>query len=160
MSKIVYLSLGSNIGDRKLALETAIHRLQAKDLRILRVSSIYETAAIENMAQADFLNCAVEAETELLSVSLLQRVARIEREMGRKRVIAKGPRTIDIDILFYGSAVIDMPRLQIPHPGIATRRFVLEPLAELAPDLRHPVLMRTIRELRDAAPRQRIVKVG
>ena len=114
--KIVYLSLGSNIGDRQNALQAAIDRLHSKDFRITKVSSLFETAAVEYTTQADFLNCAVEAETDLLPMRLLQRVASIERELGRKRIISKGPRTIDIDILLHGRAVIDTPQLQIPHP--------------------------------------------
>ena len=157
--KIVYLSLGSNIGDRQNAIQAAIDRLHSKDFRITKVSSLFETAAVEYTTQADFLNCAVAAETDLLPMRLLQRVASIVRELGRKRIISKGPRTIDIDILLHGRAVIDTPQLQIPHLRMTERRFVLEPLAEIAPDLRHPVLRRTIRELLDVAPNQRVVKL-
>lgn len=95
-----------------------------------------------------------------MPVRLLQRIQRIEHEMGRKRVIAKGPRTIDIDILLYGRSVVDTQQLRIPHPGMAERRFVLEPLAELAPTLRHPVTGKTVREMLAAAPDQRLVRLG
>jgi 2-amino-4-hydroxy-6-hydroxymethyldihydropteridine diphosphokinase len=156
--KRVYLSLGSNIGNRELALETAITKLHRKDFRVLRVSSVFETAAIGYTAQSDFLNCVVEAETTLLPMSLLQRVSGIEREMGRKRIIQNGPRNIDIDILLFANAVVETPHLQIPHPRMSDRRFVLEPLAELAPDLRHPILHKTIRQLLATAPQQRIVR--
>jgi 2-amino-4-hydroxy-6-hydroxymethyldihydropteridine diphosphokinase len=141
-------------------LQTAVQKLHSADLRIVRISSIYETAALLFTAQHDFLNCVIEAESDLMPMRLLQRIQRIEREMGRKRVIAKGPRNIDIDILLYGRSVIDTSRLQIPHPGIAERRFVLEPLAELAPTLRHPVYQKTIRDLLAAAPDQRLVRLN
>ncbi len=135
------------MGDREEALQTAIRHLHSKDLRIKRLSSVYETSPQEMISQPWFLNMVVEADTTLLPMRLLTRVAAVERKMGRKRVVAKGPRVIDIDILFHGNAVVDTPVLHIPHPGIPNRRFVLEPLAELAPELRHPVSRRTVREM-------------
>ena len=157
--KTVYLSLGSNLGDRVQNLQTAVDRLQGSDLQICRISSVYETAALEYLEQPDFLNCVVEVETSLMPMRLLLRVATIERELGRKRNIAKGPRNIDIDILLHGRAVVQTERLQIPHPRMDSRRFVLAPLAELAPDLRHPVHRRTMVELLAAAPDQRLVRL-
>jgi 2-amino-4-hydroxy-6-hydroxymethyldihydropteridine diphosphokinase len=112
-----------------------------------RVSSVYETAPQDQPGQPWFLNAVVEAQTTLLPARLLTRVLGIERQMGRKRLVPKGPRTIDIDILMHGRAVVRAPQLQIPHPRMMQRRFVLEPLAELAPDLRHPESLRTIRDL-------------
>jgi 2-amino-4-hydroxy-6-hydroxymethyldihydropteridine diphosphokinase len=157
--KTVYLGLGSNVGDREASLRTALQRLESPDLRICRVSSIYETAAMDCRNQPDFLNCVAEGETELLPMRLLQRVQRIEREMGRIRNIAKGPRNIDIDILLYGNAVIRTAKLEVPHPRMVERRFVLEPLCELAPDARHPVSRQTFRELLAAAPQERVVRL-
>jgi 2-amino-4-hydroxy-6-hydroxymethyldihydropteridine diphosphokinase len=150
--KRIYLSLGSNLGDRAAKLRAAIERLAAPDLRVLRVSPAYETEPVDYARQPWFLNLVVEAETDLLPLLLLSRVNRIERELGRIRTVAKGPRTIDIDILFYGNAVVRSPKLEIPHPRMAERRFVLAPLADLAPDLRHPESRKTVRELLDAAP--------
>ena len=135
------------MGDREQALQTAIDNLHSADLRIKRLSSVYETSPQEMTSQAWFLNMVLEAETSLFPIRLLGRVMNVERKMGRKRLVAKGPRIIDIDILFHGVAVVNTPHLNIPHPGIASRRFVLEPLAELVPELRHPVSQRTIREL-------------
>jgi 2-amino-4-hydroxy-6-hydroxymethyldihydropteridine diphosphokinase len=155
----VHLSLGSNVGDREESLRTAIRKLNRRDFRITRVSSVYETAALDYAGQPDFLNCVVEAESGLFPVRLLLRTHNIEREMGRKRLIPKGPRNIDIDILLLGRFVVDTPQLKIPHPRIEERRFVLEPLAELAPDLRHPVHGRSVREMLAAAPHQRVVKL-
>jgi len=154
--KTVYLSLGSNVGDRDGNLRAAIERLEAPDLHVLRVSPVYETEPMELTAQRWFLNLAVEAETTLFPKMLLTRVGRIERDLGRVRTVAKGPRTIDIDILFYGSSVVETERLKIPHPSIAERRFVLAPLADLAPYLRHPVTHKTVREMLDAAPKAKV----
>jgi 2-amino-4-hydroxy-6-hydroxymethyldihydropteridine diphosphokinase len=158
--KTIYLGLGSNIGNREAHLRSAIERLSAADLRILRVSPVYETEPVDYTDQRWFLNLVVEAETEIFPMRLLSRIARIERALGRARTIPKGPRTIDIDILLYGNAVVHTTSLEIPHPGIAERRFVLAPLADLAPDLRHPVTRRTIREMLDAAPAQAVRTVS
>jgi 2-amino-4-hydroxy-6-hydroxymethyldihydropteridine diphosphokinase len=154
--KTIYLSLGSNVGDRDHNLRTAIERLTAPDLHILRTSPVYETEPVDYTAQRWFLNLVVEAETSLFPKLLLSRTARIEHEMGRVRTVAKGPRTIDIDILLYGKAVVASATLQIPHPRMAERRFVLAPLADLAPHLRHPVTHKTVREMLDAAPAQKV----
>jgi 2-amino-4-hydroxy-6-hydroxymethyldihydropteridine diphosphokinase len=154
--KTIYLSLGSNVGDRERNLRLAIERLAGPDLRILRVSPVYETEPVDYTAQAWFLNLVVEAETGLFPLQLLSRAARIERALGRVRTVAKGPRTIDIDILLYGSAVVHAPALEIPHPRMSARRFVLAPLADLAPALRHPVTHKTVREMLDAAPAQSV----
>ncbi|HLW76150.1 MAG TPA: 2-amino-4-hydroxy-6-hydroxymethyldihydropteridine diphosphokinase, partial [Bryobacteraceae bacterium] len=137
--KTVYLGLGSNVGDRAAHLAQARQRIAASDVRIVRASSIYETAPRDLLDQPDFLNQVLECETDLLPRVLLATLQKIERAMGRKRIVAKGPRVIDIDILLIGASVIETENLQVPHPRMADRRFVLEPLAELAPELRHPV---------------------
>jgi 2-amino-4-hydroxy-6-hydroxymethyldihydropteridine diphosphokinase len=152
--KTVYLGLGSNIGDREGHLRAAIERLEG----VRRVSPIYETEPVDYAEQGWFLNLVVEAETNVFPMQLLARTARIERELGRVRRIAKGPRTIDIDILLYGNRVVESERLVIPHARMAERRFVLAPLADLSPELRHPVLGKTIRELLVAAPEQIVRK--
>ena len=154
--KTVYLSLGSNVGDREDNLRAAIERLAAPDLHVLRTSPVYETEPVDYTAQRWFLNLVVEAETSLFPKLLLSRTARIERELGRVRTVAKGPRTIDIDTLLYGKAVVESATLQIPHPRMAERRFVLAPLADLVPNLRHPVTHKTVREMLDAAPVQKM----
>jgi 2-amino-4-hydroxy-6-hydroxymethyldihydropteridine diphosphokinase len=159
-AKKIYLGLGSNIGDRESNLKSAIEKLHTPDLRITRISPVYETAALDYTAQDDFLNCVVEAETNLMPMRLLSRIQSIEREMGRKRLIPKGPRNIDIDILLHGRSVVNASRLQIPHPRMDARPFVLEPLAQLDPNLRHPVHKKTIREMLAAAPHQRLVRLG
>lgn len=119
----------------------------ASDIRVLRESSIYETEPRDFRDQPWFLNQIIEAQTDLFPRQLLTRTQRIEREMGRKRSPQKGPRVIDIDIVLFGNSVLQTPELEIPHPRMQQRRFVLEPLAELSPDLRHPVSGRTIRDL-------------
>jgi 2-amino-4-hydroxy-6-hydroxymethyldihydropteridine diphosphokinase len=150
--KRIYLSLGSNIGDREANLRKAVELLEALDVHVLRASRIYETEPVDYVDQAWFLNQVVEAETALFPMQLLTRIARIERELGRTRTVPKGPRTLDIDILFYAEAVVHTARLEIPHPRMAERRFVLLPLAELAPDLRHPVTRLSVRRMLQNAP--------
>lgn len=149
MRKLVYLSLGSNIGARAVNLEVAISRLDELG-RVVGVSSFYETEPVEVTAQPMFLNCVVALETELLPPQFMRAVLEVERQMGRRRTQKKGPRTIDIDILLFGNAVIDTPDLTVPHPAMHQRRFVLEPLVEIAPDVRHPALRKTAKELRNA----------
>jgi 2-amino-4-hydroxy-6-hydroxymethyldihydropteridine diphosphokinase len=155
-TKTVYLSLGSNIGGRARNLQAALDRLAAPDLRVVRASPIYETEPVEYTAQRWFLNLVAEAATELLPVQLLLRIGRVERALGRVRSVPKGPRTIDIDILFYGRTIVRTAKLEIPHPRMAERRFVLAPLADLAPDLRHPVTGKTVHEMLEAAPQQAV----
>jgi 2-amino-4-hydroxy-6-hydroxymethyldihydropteridine diphosphokinase len=149
----VYLSLGSNLGDREAHLQRALGQLAGLG-SITKGSSYYETEPVEFTAQPKFLNCAIEIETALTAHQLLAGILAIERDMGRNRAEQppKGPRTIDIDILLFGDAVVHSPELTLPHPAMQERRFVLEPLAEIAPDVRHPVLQCTIRELRDGLP--------
>ena len=150
--KRIYLSLGSNLGDRESNLRKAVERLAASEIRVLGCSPLYETEPVDFTEQGWFLNQVVSGETSLFPLQLLLRLGRVERELGRVRGVPKGPRTIDIDILFYGAAVVDTPRLEIPHPRIAERRFVLQPLADLAPELRHPVTHRTVRQMLANAP--------
>jgi 2-amino-4-hydroxy-6-hydroxymethyldihydropteridine diphosphokinase len=157
MHKLVYLSLGSNVGDRATNLNTAIEHLRALG-EVAAVSSFYETEPVEFAAQPWFLNCVVKLDTEKMPKQLLSGVLAIEKEMGRKREKKKGPRSIDIDILLFGNSIIDTKGLTVPHPAMHERRFVLEPLGEIAPEARHPVFKRTARELRDALPKGQAVK--
>ncbi len=157
--KRVYLSLGSNVGDREERLQAAIDHLHGAEFLITRFSPVYETEPRELRNQPWFLNLVVEAETSLFPMQLLRRIEKIELDLGRRRLVAKGPRTIDIDILFFGNFVIHTARLTVPHPRFAERRFVLAPMAELAPDLRDPVSRRTMRELLPATAGQNVRKV-
>jgi 2-amino-4-hydroxy-6-hydroxymethyldihydropteridine diphosphokinase len=149
-AELVYLSLGSNVGDRMTNLNTAIAALSASGVQVQRVSSIYETEPVDYLHQAWFLNCVVAGKTELPPLELLRALRGIETDMGSKKLIAKGPRLIDIDVLLYGEKTIDAPELQVPHPRMTQRRFVLAPLAEIAPELRHPSWPGTVRELLEA----------
>ena len=157
MHKVVYLSLGSNLGDREANLRNAIERLRGAGNPVA-ISSFYETEPIDVVSQPWFLNCAVKLDTEKMPRQLITAILSLEQEMGRQRKQQKAPRTIDIDILLFGSSIIEIPSLTIPHPRMHERRFVLEPLAEIAPDARHPVFKRTIRELREALPPGQTVK--
>jgi 2-amino-4-hydroxy-6-hydroxymethyldihydropteridine diphosphokinase len=137
-SEIVFLSLGSNVGDREKNLRTAIAALPELGVQIKNVSSIYETEPVDLLEQPWFLNCVVEGETPVPAVELLRELRALEKRMGSKKLVARGPRLIDLDILVYGEQTFNSPELQVPHPRMHLRRFVLAPLAEIAPDLKHP----------------------
>ncbi len=144
---IAYLSLGSNLGDRSANLRQAIHQLNGWG-EVKAISSFYETEPVEVLQeQPSFLNCAVALETGLRPEELLNGILTLEQAMGRRRSEPRAPREIDIDIVFWGNLVLNLPNLKVPHPAMQHRRFVLEPLAEIAPDLLHPVLKRSVSEL-------------
>jgi 2-amino-4-hydroxy-6-hydroxymethyldihydropteridine diphosphokinase len=154
----VYLSLGSNVGDREANLVRAIDNLTSRGERIVRQSSFYETEPLEIRDQAWFLNCAVEAETAVTPHQLITVLLETELDMGRRRSVKYGPRNIDIDILLFGASVVNTPDLIIPHPRMAERRFVLVPLNEIAPSARHPVLDKTIGELLNSTTDKSVVR--
>ena len=152
----IYLGLGSNIGDKRAHIKRAIERI-AELVTVRRVSSLYGTAPVGYLDQDWFLNCAIEVETDRGARELAPLLLGLELEMGRRRELPGGPRTIDIDMLFHGTEVIDDDGLQIPHPRLHERLFVLEPMTELCPDLVHPVIGTTVAELaRKLAGKQRI----
>jgi len=134
----VYIALGTNVGEREENLRAALQHLPEFGAHIRRVSSVYETEPLDYLDQDWFLNAVLEAQTELDALDLLRALRLIESQMGSKKAFAKGPRLLDLDILLYGSETIDTPDLQVPHPRMLDRRFVLVPLAEIAPTLRHP----------------------
>jgi 2-amino-4-hydroxy-6-hydroxymethyldihydropteridine diphosphokinase len=154
----VYLSLGSNLGDREAHLRDAIARLQAEG-RVVSISSFYETEPVEFADQAWFLNCAVALESTQTPEHVMAALLNIEHEMGRQRIQKKGPRIIDVDILLFSDRIIDTKELTVPHPAMHQRRFVLQPLAEIAPATRHPLLKKTIRQLLDALPTGQTVRL-
>jgi 2-amino-4-hydroxy-6-hydroxymethyldihydropteridine diphosphokinase len=144
---IVYLSLGSNLGDRRAMLQAAVAGLVQRGVQVARSSSLYHTEPKELVAQPWFLNSVLEASTSLKPSDLLHVCLDTERENGRLRTETSGPRTLDIDIIFYGNQLLETGELTIPHPRYASRRFVLEPLAEIASDFIDPVRNISIREL-------------
>lgn len=147
--KTAYLALGSNLGDRAALIEQAVALLEAAGVRILRRSALYETEPVGMKSERWFLNCVLEVETERMPLGLLRLAERIERELGRRPAHGPQPeaRRMDIDILIFGEHVMSSPELTLPHPRLAERRFVLEPLRELAPDWRHPVTRQTPGEM-------------
>lgn len=145
--KTVYLSLGSNIGDRDKNLRVAIASLENANVRVTCVSSFYETEPADLREQPLFLNCVVEGTTKIAALQLLHALREIELRMGSQKLVPKGPRLIDMDILLYGDETIDAPELQVPHPRMLLRRFVLVPLAEIAPQRKHPSWSGTVEEM-------------
>jgi len=146
VAETAYLSLGSNLGDRAANLRAAVTQLGVAG-RLLAVSAIYETEPVDVPDQPWFLNCVAAIETDKTPRELLNLALRVEAARGRLRMREKGARNIDIDVLLFGDCVVDEPGLKIPHPAMHQRRFVLEPLVEIAPEARHPGLGKTAREL-------------
>lgn len=149
---IYFLSLGSNLGSRAKNLAAAARLLRENGIEVLRASSVYETEPVDHLDQPWFANRVLEVRSSLDPHALLKLAKSIEARMKRVPTVAKGPRTIDIDILFAGDTILDTPDLVIPHPRLAQRNFVLVPLCEIAPEIRHPVLGKTIRELALESP--------
>lgn len=146
MSVTAYIGLGSNVGDKQANVRRAIELLR-ESVRVTGVSSLYTTEPVGYREQEDFINAVVGIETDRSPEDLLAVCRSIESRMGREREVRWGPRTIDLDILLYGDAIVDRPDLTIPHPRMLSRKFVLVPLVEIAPDAVHPLTMRTARQL-------------
>lgn len=159
ISQHVCLGLGSNLGDRDANLRRAVEAL-APDVAVERLSLVYDTAPVLVTEQPRFHNIAAVCASALEPHTLLGYVKRIEAEMGRVPGVRYGPRIIDIDILLYGQIVLETPNLTIPHPRLRERAFVLVPLAEIAPGLKHPVCGTTIEELAGAVARQDVQAIG
>ncbi|MBI5050958.1 MAG: 2-amino-4-hydroxy-6-hydroxymethyldihydropteridine diphosphokinase [Nitrospirae bacterium] len=144
---IVYLSIGSNLGSREKNCEKAVELLTEKGVKVLKRSSMIETEPWGLKEQPDFINMAVEIETALAPEELLKTIKATEIELGRQKDIRWGPRIVDLDILFYDDLILKTPELEIPHPLIKEREFVLKPLSEIAPEKIHPLLNKSVRDL-------------
>ena len=149
---IAFMSVGSNLGDREANLKGAIDGLSNAGIAVQRVSSIFETEPVGFLDQPWFLNLALEGETCLGPRELLACLQKIEAAYGRVRLFPEAPRTLDIDILLFNNFIIFEPGLQIPHPRMTQRRFVLEPLAQIAPEVLHPLLKKSVRDLLATCP--------
>ena len=158
--KRVYLSLGSNLGDRIANIRKALELLGKKGVVVLRTSSLYRTEPVNFHPQPWFVNCVAEVETDLMPMQLLKLAKAVERALGRHSGAPKGPRPIDIDILLYENVVLRSQALTIPHERLSERRFVLVPLRELAAQLRHPVTRRTVIEmLQETGDASQVIKL-
>lgn len=156
----VFLSLGSNLGDRRTLIRKSLKMLSGEGVKFLRVSSLYRTEPVDLRNQPWFINCVVKVETKLSPKRLLRLLKSVERALGRRRRTPKGPRPIDIDILLYENEVVSSRALTIPHARMKDRRFVLVPLEEIAPRLRHPITRKTISAmLRETADVSKVVKL-
>jgi len=146
--RTAYVGLGSNLGERRKTLQAALRELDAMEgLEVLKVSKFRETEPVGGPPQGRFINAAARVRTTLGPERLLAELQRIEDEFGRERSVRWGPRTLDLDLLLYGDAIVNTPRLKVPHPLLHERRFVLEPLCDLAPELKHPALGKSLKEL-------------
>lgn len=143
----MYLLLGSNMGDSRRQLDTAITYIKKQIGKVTRASSLYVTAAWGNTHQPDFLNQVIIVESSLDAATAIDLILLIEEKMGRVRTVKNAPRIIDIDILFFNHDIIRLPNLTVPHPELQNRRFVLIPLNELSPQMKHPVLNKTVHQL-------------
>ena len=154
----VFLLLGSNLGDRSVLLKQAIECIEEEIAPVIKQSAVYETQSWGKEDSPDYLNQVILIQTELSAQIILKKILNIEWKIGRVREEKWGPRLIDIDILFYGDALINEPELQVPHPELHKRRFTLEPLAEIAPKLIHPILTKNILQLKNELKDNLIVK--
>lgn len=157
--KSVYLSLGSNLGDRIANLRKALQMLSEVKVEIRRVSCLYRTEPMDFGPQAWFVNCVAEAGTDLMPLQLLRACQSVERALGRRPGTRRGPRPVDIDILLYQSSVVRSGGLEIPHPRMTSRRFVLIPLRDIAPHIRHPVSQQTIPQMLTLADAGQVIRL-
>jgi len=150
----VFIGIGSNIGDRRRNIESAINSIRREGIKITKISGFYETEPWGVKNQPYFINGVIEVETELSPIKLLLLLKRIERDIGRKKAMKWGPREIDLDILLYDDIILKSEILNIPHPFLEDREFVLKPLCEIAPNLIHPVLKKPVREILNETGRE------